>query len=453
MLRGLLHHLLFTLRLNFRSKQALVYGYLVPVFFLFAFGTLFHGHQPMGQLLAISVLGGACFGMPTSMVADRERGVWRRYRLLPIATGGLVISTMIARYFIVASAAVMQILLARWIYKTPYPNHPAQLWIAFTFVAFSFQAMGLVIAAAADNVPAVQALGQAVFLPVIIIGGVGVPLWSLPPWAQKVAGFFPGRYAVEAMQPCFGEYTGLNEAGFSLLALFVIGFAGCLAGAKLFRWDANEKIPWSSRAWVLLAVASWIVVGVAAASTGQLKPVRMPATATLPHQQHPWDKISKSQIDSFRFTGLTADDDHIAPVAASALGGIEDPDQEKRMEMIIQKLQTWPPGHTGDDAQRVRNYLSAASVADTSETDPLEGNIARAVFDHLQDDFDKDELIQILAYIILYNDQGSVITDAPELDIHGPIEDYRIRRRDVIYALKLLGRLLGKIPDVQTEPT
>jgi ABC-2 type transport system permease protein len=452
MIKGLLNHLLFTLRLNFRSKQALVYGYLVPVFFLFAFGTLFHGNMHMDQLLTISVLGGACFGMPTSMVAERERGVWRRYRLLPTATGGLVVSTMVARYMIVASAAVMQILLAKWIYKTQFPPHPVQLLVAFTFVAFSFEAMGLVIAAAADNVPAVQALGQAIFLPVIIIGGVGVPLWSLPPWAQKVAGFFPGRYAVEAMQPCFSQYDGLKDAGFALLALSVIGIAGSIAGAKLFRWDANQQIPWRSRGWVLLAIASWVAVGVSAASTGHLKPVRVPTTAIASTAPRPWDQITDRQINSFTFKGLPSDFDTIAPVAPSALG-IEDADAGKRMETIIEKLKTWPPGHTGDAAQRVRNYLSAASVADVSETDPLEAHIARAVFDRLREDFDTDDLIHILTYIITTPDQGTIITDAPELDIHGPLEDYRIRNRDVIYALKLLGKLLGKLPDVQNDPT
>ena len=52
----------------------------------------------------------------------------------------------------------------------------------------------------ADNVPAVQALGQCIFLPMLIIGGVAVPLESLPDWAQHVAAFFPGRYAVEALR-------------------------------------------------------------------------------------------------------------------------------------------------------------------------------------------------------------------------------------------------------------
>src|ERR1700722_1179522 len=107
MMRGLVHHLLLTLRLNLRSKQALVYGYLVPIFFLLAFGGVFRSGSPrlmrqMGQLITISVLGGACFGMPTGLVAERERGVWRRYRLLPAGIGGLGGSTTIARVFILA---------------------------------------------------------------------------------------------------------------------------------------------------------------------------------------------------------------------------------------------------------------------------------------------------------------------------------------------------------------
>jgi ABC-2 type transport system permease protein len=452
MFTGTLLHLLFTLRLNFRSKQAMIYGYLVPIFFLFAFGTLFRGFQPMGQLLTISVLGGACFGMPTAMVADRERGVWRRYRLLPASTGGLVLSTMIARYLIVGSAAIMQILLARWIYKTAFPLHPLELLVAFTFVAFSFEAMGLVIAAAADNVPAVQALGQAIFLPVIIIGGVGVPLATLPGWAQKVAGFFPGRYAVEAMQSCFDRAAGWHGTGFDLIALTVIGIAGCIAGARLFRWDANQQIARSARGWVVLAVASWIAVGATAAAMGHLAPVKPPAKIAASTSHGPWEKITRQQIDALTFTGLPPDDGTVAPVAPSA-DDLPVPEEQDRLNQIRKKMQAWPPGHDPGAGQRVRNYLSAAAIADYTQ-DPLEGAIARAVFDQLKADFDPDELIHILAWIILEPDQGTILEDAPALDIHGPVNADTVRQRDVYYAQKLLGRLLGKLPDVApAEPT
>ena len=74
----------------------------------------------------------------------------------------------------------------------PLPRHPFDLFVAFTFVAFAFIGLGLVIAMLADNVPAVQALGQCIFLPMLIIGGVAVPLASLPDWAQHLSAFFPG---------------------------------------------------------------------------------------------------------------------------------------------------------------------------------------------------------------------------------------------------------------------
>ena len=75
---GLIHHMLLSLRLNFRSTQAVVYGYIFPIVFLFAFYGIYSKSVPplrgeMAQLLTVTILSGACFGMPTSMVAERER--------------------------------------------------------------------------------------------------------------------------------------------------------------------------------------------------------------------------------------------------------------------------------------------------------------------------------------------------------------------------------------------
>jgi ABC-2 type transport system permease protein len=444
-MRGLLRHFLLTLRLNRRSPQALVYGYLVPVFFLLAFGSVFRSGSPpllreMGQLLTISTLGGACFGMPTALVAERERGLWRRYRLLPVSIGALVGSTMLARFVIVASAGIMQIVLARAIYTTPMPAHPMQLLIVFTFVAFAFLGLGLVIAALADNVPAVQALGQAVFLPMIMIGGVGVPLRVLPHWAQQVAGFFPGRYAVEATQPCFNG-NGLSGAGFDLIALAVIGAAACVAGAKLFRWDAGRHVSRASSAWVAVALCAWIAVGFSAKTTGRLKPV---ANLAGPLAGESYEAVTDAQINAIGYDDLPADDDTVTPLVK--LGERVTGDDLERLVDFKNKLDAWPPAHVDSATQRVRNLLSAAAVADATQ-DPLEGQIARAVFDRLQADFEKDQLVHMLAWIILNPQDGTVITEARELELDGRVNADTVRVRDGMYARKYLGRLLGKIPD------
>jgi ABC-type transport system involved in cytochrome c biogenesis permease component len=159
-LNGWTRHFLLTLNLSFRNPQGIAYGYLVPIIFLLAFGSVFRADDPpllakMGQLTTITILGGACFGLPTALVAEREQGIWRRYRLLPIQTPWLVLSMMLARVLIVASSVLVQIALARAIFGTPFPSHPGALMLAFLFVTAAFLGIGYLIAGLADNVPAV----------------------------------------------------------------------------------------------------------------------------------------------------------------------------------------------------------------------------------------------------------------------------------------------------------
>jgi ABC-2 type transport system permease protein len=436
---GLYRHFLLTLRLNFRSRQALVYGYFVPVFFLIAFGSVFQGDTPplmheMGQLLTITLLGGACFGLPTALVAERERGVWRRYRLLPVGISSLLASVVAVRLLLLASAVVMQIVLARVLYHTPLPLHPGQLAVAFTFVAGAFLGLGLVVAAVANDVPAVQALGQCLFLPMIMIGGVGVPLAILPAWAQVIAGFMPGRYAVDALQLCVSDARGLGAAGFSLVALAVIGVAAGVVGLKLFRWDAGRSTGRPGLGWLTLAVLAWLAVGLAAAFTGRLKPVQ-PTGA--------WETITNAQIQAIGYDDLPGDRDIVTPLAPSF---DHDSESAQAGRAFAVTLRTWAPAHLADPGQSVRNLLCVAAIGDLSQ-DPREGEMARAVFDQLRAGFEPDQLRSILAWIALNPDEGTLIMNAPELGFRRHPPDWAIRNRNALYARKFLGRLLGKIHD------
>jgi hypothetical protein len=265
---GIWQQLRFSLTLYFRNRMAMLYGYLFPSVFLLAFYVLYRYERVplvrhMGELLTVTILGGACFGLATTLVSERERGVWRRYRLAPVSTGGLIVSTLVARFVLLVTAGLLQLALAMGL-GMPLPDHPLQLLVAFSLAAFAFLGLGLVIAMIADNVPAVQALGQTIFLPMLIIGGVAVPLTSLPDWALHLSAYFPGRYAVEAIQATVNG-AGLGAVGFSLLALLLIGTAACVAGAGMFRWDAKQRFATRhGRSWLAVALAGWVGVGLLA---------------------------------------------------------------------------------------------------------------------------------------------------------------------------------------------
>jgi ABC-2 type transport system permease protein len=439
LLRGLFRHFTLTLKLNFRSMQAVVYGYFVPIFFLLAFGSVFRSeipplHHQIGQLLTITILGGACFGLPTTLVAERERGVWRRYRLLPVPTGSLITGTLLARLVIVGSAVVLQLLLARLIYHTPLPQHFVQAVIAFLFVGFSFLGLGLLVTALANDVPAVQALGQCLFLPMIMIGGVGVPLAALPGWAQRVAGFMPGRYAVDVLQRCFTERHGLAGAEFSLVALVVIGAAAGGVGLKSFRWDASRNMNRTRVPLVGVALLAWIAVGVAATATGRLDVVLPDAVG--------YEAITNEQISQITYDGLPGDNELVTRLSPP----FRNNELPERVRDFALQLKAWLPKDTADPGQNVRDLLSVAAVADIG-ADLREAEIGRVIFDELQARYGRDKLRQLLAWVILLPNDGTVFTQVPNLRLRRELSEKIVRDRSVLYAKKYLGRLLGKLSD------
>jgi ABC-2 type transport system permease protein len=493
-MKGFLTQFRLSLVLHFRNRMALIYGYVFPVMFLVAVWVLYrHERVPiarhLGELLTIGVLGGACFGLPTTLVSERERGVWRRYRLAPSSTAAIVGSTMTARYVLLLSAGLLQILLAMAI-GMPAPAHLFGMVIAFTCVAFAFLGLGLLIAAMADTVPAVQALGQSIFLPMLIIGGVAVPLASLPVWAQHVSAFFPGRYAVEALQAS-AIGGGIADAPFALMALLAIGLAGMIGGGRLFRWDAGERFAARpGKGWVAVAIAGWAAVGLVAESRGRVRiaapaadaaavpaapipppptesrsdvpvaPARtpepsLPPAVTPPARTaapvvEPWRALTRAQIDAqiekqVDFSRLPPDDGVVTPIAPPD----EEPEAEivDELERIRLRLPTWKPGQVRDPVQRVRNYLFVAIVPDIYQM-PIERFVPHLVFSHLQATTAEDDLVKIVYWIARHPAEGD---DAALDELHafglgnGPSDANEVHDRTQIYALKLLGRLVGRI--------
>ena len=530
-MNALAHQFAINIKLHMRNRMALLYSYLFPTIFLVAFWVLYRFEdvplvRHMGELLTVTALGGACFGLPTTMVSERERGVWRRYRLAPVPTATLVGGTVMARYLLLLAAGLLQLLLAMAI-GMPMPRHPFELFVAFTFVSFAFIGLGLLIAMMADNVPAVQALGQCIFLPMLIIGGVAVPLATLPAWAQRLSSFFPGRYAVETIQACVTG-DGLGLARFSAIALVSIGLSGCVAGAMMFRWDAQQRFrSIRGKGWVAAALAVWIAIGLSAESSGRRTrtpgpslasnaaaptpaptPAPMPApapavtppsatvvppvpdspkTTTAPDTVKPvpslppapstagdaeprtaapppstppptapppepgkpvsWQAVTMADIDrDLIFTRLPPDEGVVTPIARLD----EEPDEQiaVQVEKLRIALPSWTPGRVQDPVQRVRNLLFVAAVPDVFQMSELEKFIPHVVYDYIQVEIPKQDLIKILYWIALHPMDGddSAVDELRPLGLYnGPADMEQTRDRLAVYAVKLLGRVTGKI--------
>ncbi len=472
--------------LALRNKMALIYGFIFPLIFLGAYAALYRHDE--GEHLTVTILGGACFGLPTTLVSERERGVWRRYRLAPVPLSVLIAAVLTTRLILLLAAALLQIGLAL-LMGMPFPAHPLGLLIAFVLTAFAFMGLGLIIAAVADNVPSVQALGQCIFLPMLIVGGVAVRLSTLPDWALTLSTFLPGRYAVAALQSNVAG-QGLGGAGFSLLALALIGGAAMIAGLRLFRWDAGRqrrsRADWT---WLALALSVWGLVGILAIAQGRVAaseavledvgssedfvrpasqplavspkaapPTTAPKAAEAPVAPPPaaaaaattepadWRAVGPRDFARVDFSRLPPDSGVIAPIATAA--EVPDPLAVDRLERVRLGLDYWPRAYSRDPVQRARDLLYIAAVPDLQQMAEVERFLPLIVLQQLRDEIPAQDLPRVLYWIAMHPGDGSdaAVGEMEKLGLPAVSGSRQaVRGRVMLYAFKFLGRLTGDL--------
>ena len=487
-----------TLRLHFRNRMAVIYGHLFPLVFLFAYLGLYATDNPpllrhFGELLTITALSGACFALPTTIVRDRERGVWRRYSLAPASVRRVVAATLLAHFCLLGLASATQLVVALML-GMPVPSHFLELCLAFCFVAFAFIGLGLMLSGLANTVIGSQALGQCVFLPMLVLGGIAVRVESLPGWARTLSAYLPGRYAVELLQACVSG-RGLEGMSFHLLALTAVGATGIAVGASMIGTGAAELvIPLRAKARAAGALAAWLVLGYLATTRGPFVPLDQriafgvtPSaadtaggdTVEIPEQSAESAVVASDTFgpraapDSTNLNGageppaadtapataqdidrdipyaqLPPDDGLVAPIARA--DEVPPPEVSDQLECMRMMIPGWGPGRVADPTQRVRNYLYVAAVPDIYQTGDLERWVPLLVEERLKAVFEEDELERILYTIAMNPDEGDL---APAGQLNGvcfergaPSDVAQLRERVMFYALKLLGRTTGRIP-------
>jgi len=146
------------------------------------------------------------------------------------------------------------------------------------------------------------------------------------------------------------------------------------------------------------------------------------------------------------FTRLPPDEGVVTPIARL------DEEPDAAIAAQLDKLQTalpgWAPGRVSDPVQRVRNLLYVAAVPDVFQMTDLERFIPLVVYDYIQTEIPRDDLIKILYWIALHPSEGDdkAVDELRPLGLNnGPADMDTTRDRLAVYAVKLLGRISGKI--------
>lgn len=151
------------------------------------------------------------------------------------------------------------------------------------------------------------------------------------------------------------------------------------------------------------------------------------------------------QIAQIRWEEFSADNTWVCPFAQDFSRNEEFPERKTDWEDFLAKFALWAPGHVFDNTEKVRNLISACALMDIGQGQ-FESELPLFVYQRLRREIPDAKLKDILAIMAFHPNEGSVIGTAPELDLDIGVGEDQIRERLQVFAVKMLGRMLGKLP-------
>ena len=200
-LRGLLYIAWKDLRAYYFKPPNISWGILFPFAFVLAFAIRNPGdvRALVPGLLGLTVLFGTSSMEAIVIVFERRIGSLERLLLAPLSLpallagkmlGGMAFGLAVTSIVLVISMVVFGIHAINW----------ALLILALLLAAMAFSALGAFVSVAVKEVFEAQTLANFIRFPMMFLGGVFIPVATMPPVLQVVAYTLPLTYAVDALR-------------------------------------------------------------------------------------------------------------------------------------------------------------------------------------------------------------------------------------------------------------
>jgi ABC-2 type transport system permease protein len=241
-------HFAFEFRSGIRNKMLLFLNYLFPLGLYFMLGFILTGLNPFFQevmipgMVAISVMAAYLLGTPEPLVAAREAGIFRSYKINGVPPAPiLVIPSLTTGVHTMIVAGIVTV-TAPLLFDAPLPED----WWGFVLTLFAFMVamagMAVLIGVVSANSRVVILWSQLVFIPSMLLGGIMIPYGELTSGVARTSQLLPATQAMNAFRElAMGEVGGFNP-WISIGALLLSGGIGFGLALFLFSWDRHTAV-------------------------------------------------------------------------------------------------------------------------------------------------------------------------------------------------------------------
>ena len=221
-LRGMVYIALKDLKAYYFKAPNISWGILFPFAFILAFAIRNPGdlRALVPGLLGLTVLFGTSSMEAIVIVFERRIGSLERLLLAPVRLPALLAGKLLGGMAFGLTVTLVVLVVSLAIFGSSGTNWLI-LFLALLLSATAFSAMGAFVSVAVKEVFEAQTLANFIRFPMMFLGGVFVPLASMPGWLQAFARLFPLTYSVEALRVAlFGGSWATAALDLGALAVF-----------------------------------------------------------------------------------------------------------------------------------------------------------------------------------------------------------------------------------------
>lgn len=263
--RALLHHAAFELGSGLRNRAMLLLLYLFPLGFFLIAGSLMVGLNPgfretlIPAMVVFALMAGCLLGLPDPIVAAREAGIFRSYKIHGVPAAHILLLPGAATLLHLTLVAAIVTAVGPLLFDAPLPSRWGAYVGVYLAAAAAHAGLGLLIAVVSASTRATILWAQLVFLPSVMLGGLMVPSEAIPDTLGTLARLLPATHAMNALRGlAYGEATAFSPAG-SLLVLLAGAALAIGLALWLFQWDRKAEGRRVSPAWGALVLVPYLV--------------------------------------------------------------------------------------------------------------------------------------------------------------------------------------------------
>ena len=245
-MKKFLKHLFLEFKISIRDKSMIFMNYLFPLGFFFLIGSIMTKIHPefkeqmIPAMILFTIMSSTLLTIPNAIVTARQSGIYRSYKIYGVnkfeIIGIITISTM--THIFISSVIIY------------FCAQKIGICLLYALINIG---ISLLIGILSNNTRVTTLWAQLLFIPSIVVGGIMVPLTTLPNSLGNLTKILPSTYAMNSINVLAMDNTvaiavsetslasgiSVNESIIMLVTVLIISY---LISLLLFRWDNKTKI-------------------------------------------------------------------------------------------------------------------------------------------------------------------------------------------------------------------